>query len=60
MFYADEIKSKFPWYLRMHALMGSSPIVCRKSISNSKLDIDLTVLGGGDGGDDEDEDDVCI
>ncbi|KAF8442020.1 hypothetical protein L210DRAFT_987512 [Boletus edulis BED1] len=53
----DEIKSKFLWYLRSHALMGSSPIVCRKSISNSKSDIDLTVLGGGDGGDDEDEDD---
>jgi hypothetical protein len=42
----------------MHALMGSSPVVCQKSISNSKSDINLTVLGDGDDGGDEDEDDV--
>ena len=57
MFYTDEIQLKFPWYLCMHALMGSSPIVGRKSILNSKSDIDLTVLRGGDG-EDKDEDDV--
>ena len=27
MFYTDEIQLKFPWYLCMHALMRSSPIV---------------------------------
>ena len=58
MFYADEIQLKFPWYLCMHALMGSSPIVSRKSISNSKSDIDLTVLGGGDIEDGKDEDSI--
>jgi hypothetical protein len=28
----------------MHDLMGSSPVVSRKAVSNSKLAIDLTVL----------------
>ena len=59
MFYTDEIQLKFPWYLHMHALTGSSPIVSQKSILNSKSDIDLTVLRGGDG-EDEDEDDVSL
>ncbi|KIJ61907.1 hypothetical protein HYDPIDRAFT_169487 [Hydnomerulius pinastri MD-312] len=50
----DEIQLKFPWYLRMHALMGTSPVASRKSISNSKSDIDLTVLGGEEGEDGDD------
>ncbi|KAG1734393.1 uncharacterized protein EDB91DRAFT_1084053 [Suillus paluster] len=40
----DVIKTKFPWYCRMHELMGSSPVVSRKAVSNSKSSIDLTVL----------------
>ena len=36
-----------------------TPIVSQKSILNSKSDIDLTVLRGGDG-EDKDEDDVSL
>ncbi|KAG1721980.1 uncharacterized protein EDB91DRAFT_1088279 [Suillus paluster] len=40
----DVIKTKFPWYCRMHELMGSSPVVSRKAVSNSKSAVDLTIL----------------
>ncbi|KAG1744231.1 hypothetical protein EDB19DRAFT_1906795 [Suillus lakei] len=40
----DVIKNKFPWYCRMHQLMGLSPVVSRKAVSNSKSVINLGVL----------------
>ncbi|KAF8836553.1 hypothetical protein BDN67DRAFT_983860 [Paxillus ammoniavirescens] len=52
----NDIQLKFLWYLHMHALMGTSPVTSQKAISNSKLEIDLTVLGGENSeGKDEDE-----
>lgn len=43
-FIPDKVQEQFPWYKRMHALMGTSPIVDRSAIANSTSDIDLTVL----------------
>ncbi|KAJ6609748.1 hypothetical protein B0H10DRAFT_2225653 [Mycena sp. CBHHK59/15] len=40
----DLIKKKFPWYKRMHALMGSSPVVDRSALSHSQTSVDLSVL----------------
>ncbi|KAJ7454930.1 hypothetical protein B0H11DRAFT_2068140 [Mycena galericulata] len=42
----DLIKAKFPWYLRMHALMGSSPAVDRSALAHSQTRVDLSVLDG--------------
>ncbi|KAJ7737139.1 hypothetical protein DFH07DRAFT_966583 [Mycena maculata] len=42
----DLIKAKFPWYLRMHALMGSSPAVDRSALAHSQTHVDLSVLDG--------------
>jgi hypothetical protein len=33
-----KVKQAFPWYMRMHALMGSSPIVSKTPIDLSLLD----------------------
>ncbi|KIK91256.1 hypothetical protein PAXRUDRAFT_149907, partial [Paxillus rubicundulus Ve08.2h10] len=53
--YGKPDKLKFPWYLCMHALMGTSPVASQKAIS-IKSEIDLTVLGGENSkGEDEDE-----
>jgi hypothetical protein len=41
---ADLIQTKFPWYKRMHALMGTSPIVDRSAIAHSRTAIDLGIL----------------
>ncbi|KAG2030898.1 hypothetical protein BDR03DRAFT_1016680 [Suillus americanus] len=40
----DVIKNKFSWYCRMHQLMGLSPVVSQKAVSNSKSVINLGVL----------------
>jgi len=42
----DLIKSKFPWYQRMDALMGTSPVASRAAVSNSATTLDLSVLNG--------------
>ncbi|KAJ7310673.1 hypothetical protein DFH08DRAFT_1046436 [Mycena albidolilacea] len=40
----DVITKKFPWYLRMHDLMGSSPVVNRSAVAHSGTRVDLDVL----------------
>ncbi|KAF8172623.1 hypothetical protein K438DRAFT_1981468 [Mycena galopus ATCC 62051] len=40
----DAIIKKFPWYKRMHALMGTSPIVNRSAVAHSGTRVDLGVL----------------
>ncbi|KAJ7435371.1 hypothetical protein B0H11DRAFT_1937674 [Mycena galericulata] len=40
------IKAKFPWYLRMHVLMGSSPTVDCSALAHSQTRVDLSVLDG--------------
>lgn len=49
-FIPDKVQAQFPWYKRMHALMGTSPIVDQSAIANSTTDIDLTVLYRSDAG----------
>ncbi|KIK79187.1 hypothetical protein PAXRUDRAFT_16464 [Paxillus rubicundulus Ve08.2h10] len=52
------IEKKFSWYLWMSALMGSSPVLSWKAISNSRSYLDLAVLGVDDDAD-EDETEHC-
>jgi len=40
----DLIKTKFPWYLHMHMLLGSSPLVNRSAVANSQTKVDVTDL----------------
>ena len=40
----ESISEKFPWYGRMHALMGTSPLIVRSGLANSTSPLDLTVL----------------
>ncbi|KAI6103724.1 hypothetical protein EDD16DRAFT_1752153 [Pisolithus croceorrhizus] len=49
----EVIQEKFPWYLHMHALMGTSPVVSRKAVANSRSAVDLSIL------DDEEEQEFC-
>ncbi|KAF9232196.1 hypothetical protein BU15DRAFT_81515 [Melanogaster broomeanus] len=41
----EDIQKKFPWYIRMAALIGGSPNYSRKGVSNSQSALDLSVLG---------------
>ncbi|KAJ7938751.1 hypothetical protein B0H13DRAFT_1941485 [Mycena leptocephala] len=43
----DEITKKFRWYLRMHDLMGSSPVINRSAVAHSQTRVDLGVLDRG-------------
>ncbi|KIK78705.1 hypothetical protein PAXRUDRAFT_16730 [Paxillus rubicundulus Ve08.2h10] len=49
----EAIEKKFPWYLWMSALMGSSPVLSRKAISNSQSYLNLAVLGVDDDADED-------
>ncbi|KAF8209187.1 hypothetical protein K438DRAFT_2066189 [Mycena galopus ATCC 62051] len=40
----DAVQKKFPWYLRMHDLMGSSPVVNRSAVAHSGTRVDLGIL----------------
>ncbi|KAJ7858305.1 hypothetical protein B0H13DRAFT_2356586 [Mycena leptocephala] len=40
----DKIQKKFPWYKRMHLLMGNSPVVDRSAVSHSQTSVDLAIL----------------
>lgn len=42
--HADAIRKRSPWYMEMHRLMGSSPVVDRSAIGNSNSPINLDVL----------------
>jgi hypothetical protein len=42
----DLIQQKFPWYKRLHALMGSSPVIDRAAVSHSGTKVDLAILDG--------------
>jgi hypothetical protein len=44
-YFLELIEAKFPWYLRMHQLMGTSPIVDRAAITHSQTPVDLSTLG---------------
>ncbi|KAH7911006.1 hypothetical protein BJ138DRAFT_1101375 [Hygrophoropsis aurantiaca] len=44
----DLTMSKFPWYKRMHELMGTSPVVSRAAVSNSTTPIDTSILNRED------------
>ncbi|KAF8835212.1 hypothetical protein BDN67DRAFT_1015742 [Paxillus ammoniavirescens] len=50
----EDIQRKFPWYVRMAALVGGSPNYSRKAVSNSQSALDLSILGTKNL-DDEDE-----
>ena len=39
------IEMKFPWYLCMHQLMGTSPIIDWAAIAHSQTPVDLSTLG---------------
>ncbi|KAF7351953.1 hypothetical protein MVEN_01157300 [Mycena venus] len=40
----DAIQEKFPWYMRMHDLMGSSPVINRSAVAHSGTRVDLSIL----------------
>ncbi|KAF8160102.1 hypothetical protein K438DRAFT_2025870 [Mycena galopus ATCC 62051] len=40
----EEITQKFPWYMRMDTLMGTSPVVNRSAVAHSQTRVDLGVL----------------
>ncbi|KAJ7477521.1 hypothetical protein FB451DRAFT_1396491 [Mycena latifolia] len=40
----DLIMEKFPWYKRMDALMGTSPIVNRSAVAHSQTRVNLSIL----------------
>lgn len=42
--FTDEISEKFPWYKRLDALMGTSPVVNRSAVAHSQTRVDLSVL----------------
>ena len=49
-FSVEKVQAKFPWYKRMHQLMGTSPVVSKAAIAHSRTPIDLTLLDRGAGG----------
>lgn len=40
----DKVMVDFPWYERMHALMGTSPVATRAAVAHSTSSIDTSVL----------------
>ncbi|KAM6497403.1 hypothetical protein JOM56_007876 [Amanita muscaria] len=52
----DLVQAIFPWYKRMHALMGTSPVVSKAALAHSASDVDLSVLSRDGGGDNEGSD----
>jgi hypothetical protein len=43
--FLELVESKFPWYLHMHKLMGTSPVIDRAAITHSQTPVDLGGLG---------------
>ncbi|KAL1692378.1 hypothetical protein GGG16DRAFT_101908 [Schizophyllum commune] len=43
----DDIVKKFPFFMTLHALMGSSPTVDRAAMANSMTQPDTSILGRG-------------
>ena len=50
--FTDAIMKIFPWYMHMHHLMGTSPVINRDAMGNSltPLDLDILARNGGDEG----------
>jgi hypothetical protein len=49
----DLVQASFPWYKRMDALMGTSPVVSKAALAHSASHVDLSVLSRDGEGDDE-------
>jgi hypothetical protein len=47
---AEKVQAKFPWYQCMDLLMGTSPVVSKAAITNSRTPIDLSLLDRGASG----------
>lgn len=43
----DVIQKKFPWYMQMDDLMGSSPVINRSAVAHSEMRVDLGILDCG-------------
>ncbi|KAJ7185193.1 hypothetical protein C8R46DRAFT_374399 [Mycena filopes] len=63
----DSVQDKFPWYKRMHALLGPSPVVDRGALTHSQTDVDLSFLDkkvkksrGADAESDGDDDSASV
>ncbi|KAF8576061.1 hypothetical protein K439DRAFT_1623139 [Ramaria rubella] len=41
----EKVQKSFPWYKRLHTLMGMSPVVDRSAVGHSMSELDLSVLG---------------
>ena len=39
-----KIKATFPWYMRLHMLMGTSPVVDRSTLAHSTMGVGLNML----------------
>ena len=44
-YFPELIEVKFPWYLHMHQLMGTSPIIDQDAITHSQTPVDLSIFG---------------
>jgi hypothetical protein len=43
-FLADVIAKVFPWYMQMHVLMGTSPVVDRSAMAHSGTPLNLDII----------------
>jgi hypothetical protein len=43
----DAIVKVFPWYMQMHKLMGTSPVIDRSAMANSNTPLNLAAIMHG-------------
>jgi len=43
----EKVQKKFPWYMRLHSLMGTSPVVSKSAPAHSRTSVDLSLLDRG-------------
>ena len=53
--FTDTIVKVFPWYMRMHLLMGTSPVINQDAVENSLTLLNLNILACNGKGDEDKE-----
>jgi hypothetical protein len=43
----EKVQKQFPWYMRLHSLMGTSPVVSKSALAHSRTLVDLSLLDRG-------------
>ena len=44
MYGSDKIQATFPWYMRMHAIMCTSPVINKLALAHSTISVSLNIL----------------